>query len=77
MGLPGMSSGEYATARGIICPFCRSSNIEPGSGDDSIKAIGAGQVEWEVGCLECEERWVEIYWLDGFRLKTDEKVEVE
>ena len=62
----------YIKNGGIKCPFCKSDDIV---GDDiSIDLEDASQ---EMGCLECEAAWHDIYKLKRINImKTPQKYDV-
>jgi hypothetical protein len=62
----------YIKNKGVKCPFCKSSQIE---GDDVD--INTGIASQEMGCLECEAIWWDIYKLNTIHVtKLPEKYDV-
>lgn len=58
-----MTDAEYAAGEGQECPHCRSSNLRALS-DGMFDRDEASQ---SVKCLDCGERWVEVFTLTGYR----------
>ena len=50
----------YIRSDGAICPFCGDSNIDAGNIEPD-----AGVMAQEIECLECLEKWSDVYRLVG------------
>jgi len=59
---PRLSQTDYVNREGAQCPWCESGNLE---GHD--RDFGRGMATLEVGCLDCEQFWIEEYQLTGYR----------
>lgn len=55
-----LTQGEYVKADGSKCPFCGSPHITAEYFD------GEAQSQ-EVHCNECDNRWYDIYQLQGYQ----------
>ena len=67
-----MSSHKYCAQRGLVCPQCRSEQIEAPNGVE----IDAGTARQEMGCLDCGATWEDVYTLIGYdnlRREVDER----
>ena len=57
-----MKSAAYLRAKGGVCPYCRSVEIE---GMSTIQAEGT--TAWQrIECSACQRDWVDIYELTGY-----------
>ena len=52
---------QYVSDDGGRCPYCRSDQIEGNGGFD----FEGGRVFQEVSCLDCNERWMDVYTLSN------------
>ena len=62
---PKLTSDEYVARHGVVCPFCKSKNIESQSGDNSYDA---DMKSITVECLRCGKAWQDIYTLTGYEV---------
>lgn len=56
-----MSEAEYVEHRGLMCPVCKSENIEA----EEVN-IDAGTAWQEISCKNCNSRWEDSYTLTGY-----------
>jgi hypothetical protein len=47
---------KYLADGGVRCPFCRSENISGG-----FVEVDGGSAYQEIGCIDCDKAWVDIY----------------
>lgn len=57
-----MTKEEYAQSQGLLCPFCKSHNIE---GASPFEVTGNTAVQ-DVRCLDCGKEWEDVFRLVGF-----------
>jgi hypothetical protein len=51
---------EYLKTGGVICPFCKSQDIEGGAVE-----INEGTAQQDVACISCDGAWRDIYRLEA------------
>ena len=48
----------YIRSKGLVCPFCKTESVQGG-----FIQVEAGKAFQEMNCLECENRWQDVYQL--------------
>ena len=48
----------YIRSKGLVCPFCEAESVQGG-----FIQVEAGKAIQEMNCLECENRWQDVYQL--------------
>jgi transcription elongation factor Elf1 len=48
----------YIRSRGLVCPFCKAESVQGG-----FIQVEAGKAIQDMSCLECENRWQDVYQL--------------
>ena len=59
-----MGDREYVIQGGLVCPFCRSHNVECAT---RMKGE-ARQCSQDIRCLDCKRTWRDIYELTGYEV---------
>ena len=59
-----MTKKQYVGKKGIECPFCESSDLDPIDGPPRTEEHG--ECWQEIECLDCHRTWRDVYRLVGY-----------